>query len=128
MSGERSRVLSVGHCTLDHDMLSSMVSGNFDADVDRAHNVDEALQAMQRQRYDVVLVNRLIDEDGREGIELIRRARQSPELASVPVMMVSNYPAAHQQAVAAGGVRGFGKGDLQNDTPRVRLAAYLPSR
>lgn len=127
MSGERSRVLSVGHCTADHYMMSSMISRTFDTDVDRAANVDEALQAMERQRYDVVLVNRLIDEDGSEGIELIRRTRRSPALANVPVMMISNYEEAHQQAVAAGGERGFGKGELGNDTPRERLAAFLRS-
>lgn len=128
MSDERQRVLIVGHCMPDHCMIASIISQHFAADVEQAHTIDTALATMQQRRYAVVLVNRIIDSDGSDGLELIRRAKQAPELAHVPVMMISNHADAHERAVAAGGVRGFGKGEIDNNTPRERLAAFLTSR
>lgn len=128
MQNQRARVLDVGQCSADHGMLRAAIERDFAADVDRVMFVEEAVEAMRKQRYDLVLVNRLIFEDGSEGVELIRRARQDPDLADVPIMLISNFAEARRQAVEAGGVEGFGKDDLKRDTTRTRLAEYLPAK
>ena len=128
MAAGRAKVLDVGQCNPDHAMLKALVQRYFEADVDRVMFVEEALQAMRGQRYHLVMVNRLIFEDGSDGTELIRRARQTSELADVPIMLISNHAEAQQRALAAGGVEGFGKDDLRKDLPRTRLSAYLPAR
>ena len=125
MGNDRPRVLNVGQCMPDHFMISSVISQGFNAEVEPAHTIEEALSAMQRKRYALVLVNRIIDSDGSEGIELIRRSKADPGLADVPVMMISNHADAHEAAVAVGGVAGFGKGDIRNNKPRERLAEFL---
>lgn len=112
----------------DHYMLASVISEHFAADVEQAETIDDALAAMRERRYAVVLVNRIIDSDDSEGIELIRRAKTAPELADVPVMMISNHADALERAVAAGGAPGFGKRDVRNSKPQERLAPFLETR
>ncbi len=121
-----ARVLDVGQCDPDHVAVRRLVGQNFSADVDRAASIDEALEQMRKQQYDLVLVNRIIFNDGCEGMDLIRRARR--EALTAPIMMVSNYPDAQSEAVAAGAVPGFGKAGLDADTTYELLARFLPTK
>lgn len=114
MAIEKSRVLDVGNCDPDHGMIRAMLERHFHVEIDRVMFVHEALDAMKRERYDLVLVNRLIFADGSPGIELHRRARADAAIADVPIMMISNHAEAQSQSVAAGGVCGFGKAQLQH--------------
>jgi hypothetical protein len=68
---------------------------------------------------DLLLVNRALDGDFAEpdGIALIRRLAASREGPAPALMLISNYPEAQAQAVAAGAVAGFGKKEL--NTPRA---------
>ncbi len=59
-----------------------------------------------------MLVNRLLDADGSDGLEVIRAMQADPALRSIPVMLVTNYPEYQGQAMAAGAVPGFGKAAL----------------
>lgn len=127
-AGSQGRVLDVGQCEVDHSSIRSVIEANFAVDVDRARSVDDALEAMRRQRYDLVLVNRIIFADGCEGMELIRQARQDPALADVPMMLVSNYVEAQAEAVAAGAQPGFGKAGLHQKATVERLAEFLPAK
>lgn len=123
-----SKVLDVGNCSPDHGLISAMLTRHFDVTVDRVMFVNEAIERMRRSRYDLVLFNRLIFEDGSEGIELLHQAKADPSLKDTPVMMVSNFPEAQAASVAAGGVPGFGKAAInQPETIRL-LARYLPKR
>lgn len=122
------RVLSVGQCNPDHAAISRMLTDHFDVEVDRVMFVDEAVSALADRAYDLVLVNRLIFEDNSPGIDLIHRMRAAPHSRGVPVMMVSNYPEAQAQAIAAGAVTGFGKDHLFKPETADRLAGYLKRR
>lgn len=122
------RVLDVGSCTPDHATLHRMLTENFDVTVDQASQVGEALDRMRAGRYDLVLFNRVIFDDGGEGIELLKRAKQDRALASVPIMMISNFPDAQAAAAAAGGERGFGKRTVMESSTVELLSKYLPRR
>ena len=69
------RVLSVGQCGFDHRSISGYLADRFGAEVERADSLDDTRDAMRSARYDLVLVNRVLDEDGSSGVELRARKR-----------------------------------------------------
>ena len=118
-----SRVLDVGNCGADHSGVCRLLA-HFDATVDQATLVDDAIEKMQRQTYDLVLVNRVIFADSSEGMSLIRRMKADHRLRNTPVMMISNYPEAQDCAIEAGALPGFGKQSL-NDAATLELLRPL---
>jgi CheY-like chemotaxis protein len=121
-----SLVLSVGQCRPDQQSIQSIIEQHFDANVETADSIGEGLNLLRSGRYDLVLVNRIIFNDGQEGLDLIRIAKR--EELSTPVMLVSDYPDSQSQAVAAGGVPGFGKVDLHGSQALEHLMKFLPVR
>lgn len=118
-------VLDVGQCGMDHGAIRSAIERQFEAKVHAADNLASALDKLREQAFDLVLVNRKLDLDDGDGLEVIRTIKADAELAGVPVMLVSNYPEYQQQAVAAGAVMGFGKAELRSPTTLARLAEFL---
>lgn len=118
-------ILSVGQCGFDHNKISRHLEQAFGARVVGVENFDEALEALRRERYDLVLINRVNDSDEAPGVDLIRSVKADAGLAGVPMMLVSNYPEAQQEAEALGALPGFGKTDLASEQTRTRLAAIL---
>jgi two-component system chemotaxis response regulator CheY len=104
------RVLSVGQCGADHGSISASLRRSFDVDVASADDAAEALRRLEAEKFDLVLVNRVFDLDGSPGVDFIRQVKQAN--SPVPVMLVSNYPDAQQEAVKAGALPGFGKAAL----------------
>jgi two-component system chemotaxis response regulator CheY len=119
------RVLSVGQCGVDHGSLTRLLRATFDAEVVPAGSGIEALRLLREQTVQLVLVNRVFDRDGASGVEFIRELKRDETLRQIPVMLVSNYPEAQAEAVAAGAVPGFGKSALHDPGVREQLAAYL---
>ena len=119
------RVLSVGQCGPDHATIQSYLRGHFDCEVVQTHGVDDTLDQLKNGRVDLVLVNRKLDADYSDGVEIIRQIKADAAIADVPVMLVTNYPEHQEAAVAAGAVRGFGKLEFENPETRERLAAVL---
>jgi CheY-like chemotaxis protein len=107
------RVLDVGQCALDHGNISRLLKDQFGATVDRAASYDQVFYMAGFYDYQLVLVNRIFDADGSEGLELIRRLKTDPATRDMPVMMVSNYPDAQAAAQEIGAVPGFGKATLE---------------
>jgi CheY-like chemotaxis protein len=122
---DRPRVLSVGQCAFDHGAIARYLEQTFRAEVRGADSFDEALGALRSERFDLVLVNRVSARGGARGLDLIRRLRADPELASVPMMLVSNYPDAQREAEALGALPGFGKAELRSPKGAGRLQAVL---
>ena len=118
------RVLDVGNCAADHAAIRYLIERGFDATVTRVHGEEEALTLLRSERFDLVLVNRLLDRGG-EGLQVISRVKNDPALAGVSVMLISNYPEHQRAAVAAGAEYGFGKSELQTPQTRERLLRYL---
>lgn len=118
-------VLNVGQCLPDHSAIRHYLTANFDVSVDQAALPDDTLAALRRKRYDLVLINRKLDEDYSDGIEILHAIKQDAELRAIPVMLVTNYPEHQAASVAAGGVPGFGKDSLRSPATADLLRPYL---
>ncbi len=119
------RVLNVGQCPTDHSAIRRLIEGNFEAEVIQAHGARDALEKLRGGTYDLVLVNRVLDADGSYGVEIIDQIKTDRSLASVPVMLVTNYLEHQQQAVEAGAEPGFGKDTLASPETHRVLEAFL---
>ena len=128
MASQPARLLDVGNCDPDHAMIRRMLTENFDVTIDRVMFVDQAMEKLKANRYDLVLFNRLVFDDGSEGIELLRRTKADATFAGVPMMMISNFPEAQAASQAAGGVPGFGKASVSTPKTIELLSQYLPKR
>ncbi len=119
------RVLSVGQCVPDHGSISRFLRSTFDVAIDKADSAVDALDALQKQKYDLVLINRKLDADYSDGTEILRLIKSDAELAATPVMIVSNYKEHQENAVALGAAFGFGKNELGASDVVARLEPYL---
>lgn len=119
------RILDVGNCGPDHAAIRNFLTRTFDCEVEQVDDAAGAFAALNRQPFDLVLVNRKLDIDYSDGIDVIRALKADPTTAAVPVMLVTNYPEHQEVAVAAGAVLGFGKLEFGKQETRDRLAAVL---
>jgi CheY-like chemotaxis protein len=119
------QVLDVGSCAPDHAALRRLIESSFDAAVVQAHGPEDALAELRRRSFALVLVNRKLDRDDRDGVEVIRQIKSDPELMPVPVMLITNYAEYQDLAVAAGAVRGFGKAEIGEERTLAELNRYL---
>ncbi|HEV7222520.1 MAG TPA: response regulator [Pirellulales bacterium] len=119
------RVLDVGQCQPDHGAIRRLVQGEFGAEVVQADRLEDALAQLRRGRFDLVLINRKLDIDYSDGIEILQAIKSDAELASTPVMLVSNYAEHQQAAIAAGAEPGFGKAELGRPETRDKLGRFL---
>ena len=122
------RVLEVGNCDPDHAAIRGMLEREFAAEVVRAQQGNDAIEQLRSRPFDLVLINRKLDIDYTDGIDILKRIKADDELSSVPVMLVTNYPEHQQAAVAAGALCGFGKMELAAPATRERLAEVLGGR
>jgi len=120
-----SLILSIGQCGFDHGRISETLRHAIGAEVVGADSFDEARALFERRPADLILVNRKLDLDGSDGLEIIRELRAGPTTSSVPVMLVSNYPEYQAQAVALGAVEGFGKAELGHPETEEKIRAAL---
>ncbi len=97
------------------------------ADVFQAYEAADAIAALHREHFDLVFVNRKLDSDYSDGTDLIKKLKDDPKTASVPVMLVSNYPEAQAEAVSLGAVYGFGKMELAREDVHRRILQALDS-
>jgi CheY-like chemotaxis protein len=113
------RVLDVGQCGPDHAAIRRFFAANFDdIEIEQAAACDDALALLRHSHFDLVLINRKLDEDYSDGIEVLRAIKRHSEIADIPVMIITNYAEHQDAAVAAGAVRGFGK--LEYDLPATK--------
>ncbi len=119
------RVLNVGQCGMDHASIRHVIEGQFDAEVVAAHDATSALDQLRSAAYDLVLVNRVLDADGSDGVEIIEQMKAEPALSAIPVMLITNYLEHQERAVEAGAEPGFGKLQLDSPETRQRLEVYL---
>ncbi len=119
------RVLTVGNCNFDNSTLAELLKKDFQADMDTAHAQAEAMEKIGGNEYALVIVNRVFDRNGDEGLALVKAIKNDAALAATPVMLLSNYATAQEQAATAGAEPGFGKSELQASETREKLAAFL---
>jgi CheY-like chemotaxis protein len=119
------RVLDVGNCVPDHSAVRRLVEGNFDAEVAQAHGPQDAMAMLRKEKFDLVLINRKLDRDYSDGLEILKKIKADPKLADVPVMLLSNYADQQALAVEAGAEPGFGKLEYSKPETREKLARFL---
>jgi CheY-like chemotaxis protein len=111
------RVALIGHCGPDSSYLRMAVSRAANgAQVVAADDTAE-LDRLLSEGVDLLLFNRVLDYgfDETEGVAIIRKLRANHP--NLKMMLVSNYPDAQAEAVAAGALPGFGKREMSS--PRV---------
>ncbi len=109
---EGLRVLVVDDQKIIQDMLVSLLLKlGFDA-VDTANDGSQALQALDKNRYDLILCDIMMKDIN--GIEFVRTLRQSANLrfdaskSSTPVMLISgSSDPSHIRAAKEVGVQGY---------------------
>ena len=119
------RVLDVGNCAADHDSILRLVEGNFDAEVVQAHGPQDALAELRGGGIDLVLVNRKLDHDDSDGLEIIKQIKQDPTLSRTPCMLITNFAEHQRIAVQAGAEQGFGKMEYDSEETHDRLRKFL---
>jgi len=119
------QVLDVGQCAPDHAAIRHLIERNFAARVVQAHGPQDTLACLAREKFDLVLVNRKLDADYSDGVEIIRQIKSTPDFAGTPVMLVSNYVEHQRMAVQAGAVAGFGKLELGDPETLEKLRQLL---
>lgn len=125
MTATTRRVLDVGQCDLDHGNIARLLKENFDVTVDRAKSAEQVQYMLGFYDYDLVLVNRVFDADGDEGLTLIQQLKDGDATRGIPVMLVSNYAEAQTEAEALGALAGFGKAQLGEPQTLARIRAAL---
>jgi PleD family two-component response regulator len=118
-------VLSVGQCRPDGAAISHYMKSNFGASVIAVDLPDQALSALETNAIDLVLINRKLDIDMSDGLEILKSIRSTSSKREVPVMLVSNFPEWQDKAVQMGATYGFGKAELNRPETRARLAVIL---
>ena len=111
------KVVLVGHCGPDSSYLRMSVQRAVqDVAISMADD-DRDLAKLIAAGIDLLLVNRTLDYGftAEGGAELIKHLRS--EHPNLRAMLVSNYPEAQAEAIAAGALPGFGKRELSS--PRV---------
>lgn len=119
------RVLDVGQCDADHASISWLIMEGFDAEVVRAHSDIEVMSALSSDHFDLVLINRKLDRDHSDGIDIIHQIKSDPIVKDVPVMLVTNFADHQALAIEAGAIPGFGKAELEDLATREKLADVL---
>ena len=117
------RILDVGQCGFDHAAINDFLQHMMPMTVDAAGTAQETEKLLQVNRYNLVLINRILDSDDSSGIDLIKQLRQIPNCP--PLMLVSNLHDAQAKAVAAGALQGFGKSTIHLPQVAEHLRAVL---
>lgn len=121
----KKRVLDIGNCGPDHGAIRRMLEARYDVEVFQADQLADAQQQLQRQEFHLILINRKLDCDYSDGLEVLRQLKSSSEFAAIPVMLITNYTEYQAEAVAAGGLLGFGKLELNSPITHERLSCCL---
>lgn len=121
----KKRVLDVGQCDPDHGAIRRMLDREFDVEITRVNTGDEAVAQLRARPFDLVLINRKLDIDYSDGLEILKRIKADRDLKEARVMLVTNYPEHQETAVAAGALYGFGKAQLNDGATVERLTAVL---
>lgn len=122
------RVLDVGNCGPDFVAIRRFLTSEFDCEVDQADSLDDSLIALRRADYALVLINRKLDRDYSDGVDVLKALKADDQFRRVPVMLVTNYADHQDAAVELGAERGFGKLALGKWDTVQKLAPYLPLR
>lgn len=119
------RVLNVGQCVPDTIKITNFLKSCFDVEIIPSATAPETIDLLGKSPYDLVLINRKLDADYTDGMDIIREMKSDQRFQKIPVMLITNYPEYQQEAVTNGAVYGFGKDELGSSDAIARLTPYL---
>jgi len=117
-------VLVVGHCDLDNPQITSLLEKNFSTNVVRVKMLMKVIEHLEKQDYDLVIINRIGAFDQESGLELIEKIKEDGRFKA-PLMMITNYKDQMDKAVEKGAVPGYGKDKLHDKDTIELLSRYL---
>jgi CheY-like chemotaxis protein len=120
-------LIDCGNCGPDYNAIRQMVQANFEAVVLQTHGLEDTLELLAQREVALVTVNRKLDRDYSDGLEVIRGIKADPRFSSVPVMLVTNYDEHQEAAEKEGAVWGFGKLTVRDPKTIERLQPFLGS-
>lgn len=121
-------VLDIGNCDPDHSAIQRMITSNYDVNVLRAHQLSDALQLLSQRKVDLIFINRKLDIDYSEGIEILRQLKKEPAYQAIPTMIITNFAEHQLAAVADGAEYGFGKTQYSEPATHDRLSRFLDKK
>ncbi len=117
-------VLIVGHCDMDNPQITSLIENNFSAKVTRVKLLKKTIGYLEKQIYDLAIINRIGAFDQEGGLELIKEIKKDGRF-NTPLMMVTNYKDQMHKAIECGAVEGYGKDKLHDKQTMELLSKYL---
>ena len=117
-------VLIVGHCDLDNPQITSLIEKNFSAKVTREKLLKKAIGCLEKQNFDLVIINRIGAFDQEGGLELIKDIKKDGRFKT-PLMMITNFKDQMDEAIKCGTVPGYGKDKLYDEETLKLLGKYL---
>jgi hypothetical protein len=117
-----STVLHAGNCGPDTWALEGLLKDLGVNEISAAETAAEVEQLLKQRTFTLVLLNRVFDSTGELALDVLR---QLPAEKRACCMLISNYPDAHQSAVALGARAGFGKQQLHDPKTRALLQEAL---
>ena len=120
----KKRVLDIGNCAADHGAIRGLIERIFNAEVVQSHDQKNALEQLNRDNFDLVLINRKLDLDGSDGLAILKQIK-SEQGSTPPMMLITNFDEFQKLAQDNGAVPGFGKAQLDAPSTYERLAEYL---
>jgi DNA-binding response OmpR family regulator len=117
-------VLIVGHCDLDNPQITLLIEKNFSAKVTRVKLLKMTMGYLEKQEYDLVIINRVGAFDQEGGLELIKGIKKDGRF-DTPLMMITNYKEQMGKAIECGAVPGYGKDNLYDEETIKLLSKYL---
>ncbi len=118
-------VLDIGNCDPDHNALQRMLTSMYDVVVLRSNQLSDAVTLLSQQNVDLIVINRKLDIDYSDGVEVLRHLKKDPSTQSIPAMVITNYSEHQLAAVAEGAEYGFGKLQYSEPSTHERLSRFL---
>ncbi len=117
-------VLIVGHCDQDNPQITSLIEKNFSAKVTREKLLKRTIGCLEKQEYNLVIINRIGAFDQEGGLELIKEIKKDGRF-NTPLMMITNFKDQMDEAIKCGAVPGYGKEKLYDEETVKLLSNYL---
>ena len=121
-------VLDIGNCDPDHNALKRMLTSSYDVNVLRAAQLSDSLEILRQNSVDLILINRKLDIDYSDGMDVLKYLKRDASNKHIPVMIITNYPDYQQSAVADGAEYGFGKLQFAEEKTHAQLSKFLDGK
>jgi len=118
-------LVDCGNCGPDYNSIRQMVTSHFNAVVVQTHGAEDTLEVLRSRQVDLVTVNRKLDRDYTDGLDVIKQIKADESFKDLPVMLVTNYDEHQETAMQEGAVRGFGKLEIGSAETIEKLQPFL---